>query len=533
MTDILETDVLIIGTGIAGATAALTLADAGVPVTLVTRARAPEDTNTLWAQGGIIYTGPGDAPERLTEDILRAGAGHTYPPAAALLAAEGPGAIRRILLDRVGVRFDRDDTGELALALEGGHSLPRIIHAADATGRAIELALLNTLRDHPRVTLLTGHTAIDLLTPSHHARNRLAVYAHRSCVGAYVLDQATRRVRRLIARATVLASGGLGQIFLRTTNPAGARGDGLAMAQRAGVRIINAEYVQFHPTAFYHRQAARFLISEAVRGAGARLVHADGRPFMDEYAPEWKDLAPRDVVARSIHSEMLKHDVPCVYLDLRSYVPEAEIRRHFPTILAQCAEYGVDITRDLVPVVPAAHYFCGGVWVDEWGQSSLCNLYAVGEVSCTGVHGANRLASTSLLEGLVWGERAAQHITRRLAEGLPMPDATDIAPWQDTGIEEADPALLSQDMSSIKHIMWNYVGLVRTAARLERALRELRGLDTEIEQFYRRTLLSDDLIGLRNAVKAALIVTEAAWQNKRSMGCHFRADDPALLQATG
>lgn len=530
-TELLETDVLIIGTGIAGATTALVLADAGVPVTLVTRAHAPEDTNTLWAQGGIIYTGPEDSPPRLTEDIVRAGAGHTHPPAAALLAEAGPSAIRRILLERVGVPFDHDAAGDLSLALEGGHSLPRIIHAADATGRAIELSLLNTLRDHPNVTLLTGHTAIDLLTPSHHARNRLAVYDHRSCVGAYVLDQSTRQVRRILARVTVLASGGLGQIFLRTTNPAGSRGDGLAMAQRAGVRIINAEFVQFHPTAFYHRQAARFLISEAVRGAGARLVHADGRPFMDAYDAHWKDLAPRDVVARSIHSEMLKHDVPCVYLDLRTYVAEEEIRNHFPTILAQCAEFGVDITRDLTPVVPAAHYFCGGVWVDEWGQSSLRNLYAVGEVACTGVHGANRLASTSLLEGLVWGERAAQHIGQRLLDDgacrLPVPDASDFAPWQDTGMDEADPALMSQDMSSIKHIMWNYVGLVRSAPRLERALRELRGLDTEIEQFYRRTRISDDLIGLRNAVKAALVVTDAAWRNKRSMGCHYRADGKA------
>lgn len=521
----LESDVLIIGTGIAGATVALTLADAGIPVTLVTRARSPEDSNTLLAQGGIIYTSPEDSPAQLAEDVVRAGAGHSYPRAVQILAEEGPGAVRRILLDRAGVPFDHTADGELSLALEGGHSLPRIIHAADATGRAIEIAMLNTLRAHPKVTLLAGHTAVDLLTPSHHARNRLSVYAHRSCVGAYVLDQATGQVRRCIARATVMASGGLGQIFLRTTNPAGARGDGLAMAQRAAVRIINAEFVQFHPTAFYHRQAARFLISEAVRGAGARLVDAQGRPFMDQYEPEWKDLAPRDVVARSIHSEMLKHDVPCVYLDLRSYVSEEEIRHHFPTILAQCQEFGVDITRDLVPVVPAAHYFCGGIWVDEWGQSSLRNLYAVGEVACTGIHGANRLASTSLLEGLVWGERAAHHIQERLVnDALPMPNGQDIAPWRDTGVEEADPALLSQDMSSIKNIMWNYVGLVRTARRLERALRELRGLDTEIEQFYRRTRLSDELIGLRNAVKAAQIVTEAAWQNKRSMGCHYRTD---------
>ena len=518
-------EVLIIGTGIAGATVALTLADAGVPVTLVTRAQAPEDTNTLWAQGGIIYTGPGDSPDSLTADVLRAGAGHSYPPAVQLLAEEGPGAVCRVLLERAGVQFDRTGEGDLSLALEGGHSLPRIIHATDATGRAIELALLNTLRGHPNVQLLTGHTAVDLLTPSHHSRNRQAVYDHRSCVGAYVLDHATGQVRRCIARTTVLASGGLGQIFLRTTNPAGARGDGIAMAHRAGVRVINAEFVQFHPTTFYAGEAARFLISEAVRGAGARLTDAQGRPFMDRYDPQWKDLAPRDVVARSIHTEMLKHDVPNVFLDLRSYVDEAEIRSHFPTILAECAKYGVDITRDLVPVVPAAHYFCGGVWVDAWGQTSLRNLYAVGEVACTGVHGANRLASTSLLEGLVWGERAANHIRARLDEGsLPMPDGADIAPWHDTGVEDADPALISQDMSSIKHIMWNYVGLVRTARRLERALRELRGLDIEIEQFYRRTRLSDELIGLRNAVKAASVVAEAAWQNKQSMGCHYRAE---------
>lgn len=519
--EFLATEVLIIGVGIAGAAAALTLADAGVAVVMITRAHLPEETNTFYAQGGIIYTGPGDSPELLRADIERAGAGHCNPTAVRILAEEGPGAVRRILLERVGVEFDRTPQGELALALEGGHSLPRIVHAADATGTSIELALLDALRRHPNITLLTGHTAVDLLTPSHHALNRLAVYSPRACVGAYVLDQASGKVRRCLAKQVILASGGLGQIFLRTTNPAGARGDGIGMAWRAGVRIINAEFVQFHPTCFYSGEAARFLISEAVRGAGARLVNAAGEPFMQHYAPEWKDLAPRDVVARSIHTEMLKHDLPNVYLDLRSYVPQDEILSHFPTIYRQCLDYGVDITQELAPVVPAAHYFCGGVWVDEWSRTSHRNLYAVGEVACTGLHGANRLASTSLLEGLVFGERAARDILVELPTAT-LHNPNDIPPWQDTGEYDPDPALISQDMSSIKYIMWNYVGLVRTTYRLARAQRELRQLNIEIERFYQRTRLSDDLIGLRNAVRSAIVVADAAWQNRRSMGCHYR-----------
>lgn len=519
--ELIETEVLIIGCGIGGGTAALALADAGVPVTVVTRGKAPESANTFWAQGGIIYEGVKDSADLLVEDTLRAGAGHCYEPAVRLLAEEGPGAVRRVLLDRLGVVFDQSKSGDLSLTLEGGHTLPRIIHAADATGKSIQIALLNALQAHPNVTLLTGHSAVDLLTPAHHARNRQAIYDAPSCIGAYLFDQDRKRVVRCLAQKTILATGGLGQIFLRTTNPQGARGDGLAMAYRAGVRIINSEFVQFHPTAFYAQDAARFLISEAVRGAGARLVNADGVPFMDRYAPEWKDLAPRDVVARSIHREMLENDVPNVFLNLRDYVSRDEILHHFPTIHAECLRFGVDATKDLVPVVPAAHYFCGGIWVDEWGRSDHQHLYAVGEVSCTGVHGANRLASTSLLEGLVWGERAAQDIRQSLTT-TPAPNSADIPAWVDLGTEGGDPALVSQDMSSIKHIMWNYVGLVRTTPRLARALRELRQLEIEIEQFYRKTHLSDELIGLRNAVRTALIVTDAAWRNKESMGCHYR-----------
>jgi L-aspartate oxidase len=519
--ELIETDVLIIGCGVAGGTVALRLADTGIPVTLVTRAADPNDTNTYWAQGGIIYKGQQDTPELLVADILRAGAGHSSHKAASILAEEGPGLVENILLDRLGVEFDRLPGRELSLALEGGHSVPRIIHAADATGKAIGETLVRALQAHPHVTLLEGHTAIDLLTPAHHSLNRLDVYAPLSCVGAYLYDQTAGQVTRCMARHTVLATGGLGQIFLRTTNPAGARGDGVAIAYRAGARVINMEFVQFHPTTFSHPNAPPFLITEAVRGEGGRLVHITGEPFMHKYDPAWKDLAPRDVVARSIYHEMLEKDVPNVYLDLRSYIPEHHSREHFPTIYAECLKYGIDITADLVPVVPGAHYACGGVWVDAWGQTTFSGLYAVGEVACTGLHGANRLASTSLLEGLVWGDRVARHIQTHFHD-MPRFASEHIPPWRDVSHGPPDPALIQQDMSVIKHLMWNYVGLVRTTPRLERALRELRHLETEIERFYQATALTDDVIGLRNAVRTAVVVAMAAWTNKTSMGCHYR-----------
>ncbi len=523
MSELLETDVLVIGCGIAGGVAALELADVGVEVTLVTRAQTPEDTNTVWAQGGIIFQGANDSPADLAQDLLNAGAHYNYGPAVHFLAAHGPRLVQEILIDKLHTPFDRTPQGELSTVLEGAHSHPRIIHAADATGRAIEISLLNALRNRPNVQLLTGHTAVDLLTQTHHALDRRAVYERPACLGAYLYDQNQRQVRRCLARQTILASGGLGQIFLRTSNPPGARGDGLAMAYRAGARVINCEFIQFHPTTFHQLLAPHFLISEAVRGAGARLVHANGEPFMQRYAPEWRDLAARDVVARSIHEEMATHDLPHVYLDLRSYIPEATIREHFPNILASCLAYGVDITRDLVPVVPAAHYFCGGVWVEGPGLTTLDNLYAVGEVSCTGLHGANRLASSSLLEGLVWGYHAAHDALAHLP-GRPRLPADLIPPWQDTGREEPDPILIQQDMNTIRHIMWNYVGLVRSTRRLERALRELRHLEDEIERFYRVSRLTDELIGLRNAIRTAIVVTEAAWRNKHSIGCHYRVD---------
>ncbi len=519
--DLIQTDVLILGTGISGAVTALGLADAGIKVTLVTRSASASDTNTYYAQGGIVSRGTDNSAEILAADIQHAGANHCKPGAVKILTEEGPDLVQELLVQKLGVPFDRLTDGSLAFALEGGHSLPRILHAADTTGKAIQKSLLQALSEHANIQLLPDHTAIDLLTPAHHSTNRLAVYDPQSCIGAYMLDNQHGIIRRVLARRTVLATGGLGQIYAYTSNPQGSRGDGLAMAYRAGARVINAEYVQFHPTTFYHVAAPRFLISEAVRGEGARLVHADGKPFMEFYEPQWKDLAPRDVVSRSIHTEMLHLGLTHVFLNLRDYIPAERIESHFPNIVQSCRQYGIDPVKDLVPVAPGAHYFCGGIWVDEWGRSSIDRLYAVGEVSCTGVHGANRLASTSLLEGLVWGWRVARHIRQTLGDE-PAPDPVDIPSWLSTGEFDPDPALVTQDLRVIQLIMWNYVGLVRTSRRLNRALRELRQLETEIERFYRATRVTDELIGLRNAVRNAIIVASAAWENKTSSGCHFR-----------
>lgn len=521
----IESDVLVIGCGIAGSVAALRLAeDPSVTVNVITSAHDPLESNTYYAQGGIIGRGTDDSPELLARDLLEAGAQLNNLQAVEILATEGPRLVEDLLVRRLDVQFSRGQGNHLEYIREAAHSTERILHTADATGEAIQTRLIKTLTDCPNVRLWPAHTAVDLLTPSHHAHDRRAVYEHLTCAGAYVLNQSESRVDTFLAKATVLATGGLGRIFLHTTNPPLARGDGLAMAARAGARIINAEYVQFHPTVFYHLNSAQFLISEAVRGAGARLVDKSGEPFMQKYAPQWKDLAPRDVVARSIHQEMLNTGANCVYLDLASYIGRAKIHRRFPNIYETCLAHGVDITREPVPVVPAAHYFCGGVWADAFGCTTIRQLYAVGEVSCTGVHGANRLGSASLLEGLVWGWRAGEHISAHLTARFPLtPD--DLPPWRDVGLEDcADPALLQQDLSTIQHIMWNYVGLIRSTKRLERALGDLSDLQDDITHFYRTTRLNDPLVGLRNAVEAGTIIAEAAWRNRESSGCHYRQD---------
>lgn len=522
-----ETEVLIIGGGIAGATAALRLArNPQRQITIITRASDPQESNTRYAQGGIIGSGLDDSPELLLEDILAAGAGVSSPAAASILATEGPPLLSEVLEKTAGVVFDHTETGEPLWGQEAAHSRRRILHVGDITGRAIMAGLSAAIEESKNIKIETNATAVDLITSPHHSRDPLDNYEPISCHGCYVFNRDEKTVHRHLSNVTVLATGGLGRIYRNTTNPPGARGDGLGMAHRAGARIANAEYVQFHPTALAAPGAEGLLISEAVRGEGGVLLTPDLRPFMADYSPKWKDLAPRDVVARAIHHEMETNGYSHVLLDLASHMPSDAIRERFPYIYQECLKVGIDFSREPVPVVPAAHYFCGGVLVDEWGLSNIENLYAIGEISCTGVHGANRLASTSLLEGLVWGNRAAIHIEKQLtAERKSRPSFDEIPPWDESGLSaDPDPALIQGDMQTIQNIMWHYVGLVRNADRLSRAIRELRHLWNEIETFYRTTKLSDGLIGLRNAVEVALIVAQAAQHNRQSRGCHYRQD---------
>jgi L-aspartate oxidase len=518
-----EAEILIIGSGLAGCAAALAAARAGARVTMLTKAATPDESNTLYAQGGIIYRSSGDSPELLARDILVAGAGLCDPEAVALLSSEGPRLVKDVLIDDVHVPFDVSGDGSMDLTAEAAHSVARIIHAHDATGRAIERAMLAAVSREPRVRVLTHRTAVDLLTLSHHSRRPQDVYAHPTCVGAYVFNQETHAVEQWVAKETILASGGLGRIFLHTTNPMGSCGDGVAMAYRAGARCLNMQFVQFHPTTLYLGDE-RFLISEALRGEGAELVDASGRSFMTDYHPDGS-LAPRDIVARGIHQMMHETGAACAYLDI-THKPADWIRSRFPQIDQRCREAGVDITTQPIPVVPAAHYSCGGVAVDSVGKSSVSRLRAIGEVSCTGLHGANRLASTSLLECLVWGTRAGEDAARTIASSGALGGQyyiPELSAWQ-YETEPVDPALVAQDWLTIRHTMWNYVGLVRNRRRLDRAHAILRELHLEIGRFYARAELSDALISLRNGAQAALVVLLAAIEARESRGCHYRTD---------
>jgi len=512
-------DVLIIGSGIAGLSCAITAADLGLDVIILNKEASIAESNTNYAQGGIVARGLEDSPELLAEDIMQAGDGISNPDAVRIIAYEGPGMVEDFLIKKIGVPFSRSGDDEFEFAREGSHSRRRILHSKDSTGRAIETALVGKLQEYKSIRAFADHTAIDLLTIPHNSTSPIALYKEPQCIGAYVLDNKTGHVERFFSSYTVLATGGLGRIYLHTTNPPIATGDGFAMADRAGARLINMEYIQFHPTTLFHKDADGFLISEALRGEGARLKTKDGVPFMAKYS-ELGDLAPRDEVCRAMYEEMIKRGDSYVYLDIASYT-EINVKKRFPMIYEKCLAFDIDIQKVAIPVVPAAHYSCGGVQVDTSGKTSLKCLYAAGEVAATGLHGANRLASTSLLEGLVWGIRSAKDIAGSFNGNKPYKES-DIPPWQfPERTEETDPALIQQDWVSIKSTMWNYVGIIRTTRRLQRAWADIGYLKNRVDDFYRRAQLVPMVIDLRNGVRTARIVAEAALKNNVSRGAHF------------
>lgn len=522
----ISSEILVIGSGIAGCTTALQLADKGCEVTLVCAGRNLDDGNTALAQGGIVYQGRDDRPDLLRNDIQVAGRSLNYRRAVQYLSKRGPEAVRELLVDRLKVPFEREEDNSFKLTREGGHGRNRILYCADYTGWAIMDRLKRAVRENPNINLLTRRTAVDLLTTHHHSQRLEYKYQLlNQCVGAYLFNQHTGQVEMALADYTVLATGGVGQVYLHTTNTPGSIGSGLTMAQRSGAKVLNCEYVQFHPTALFQRGGQQFLITEAIRGEGAKFIRMDGKPFMKEYDPRG-DLAPRDVVTRAIVEEMLKTGDDFVYLDAASYV-ENDLPRRFPTIHRRCLELGMDMTRQAIPVVPAAHFFCGGILVDQQGRSTLHRLYAVGECTCTGVHGANRLASTSLLEGLLWGQSAAESIGAKIGKKNRLPGKLtgSIPHWTNPGTEDReDPALIAQDWATIKNTMWNYVGIVRTTSRLNRAYDDLYNLNKRLYEFYRHTPISRPLIQLFHGCQTANLITFFALRNLKSTGCHYRVD---------
>ncbi|MDX9790745.1 MAG: L-aspartate oxidase [Candidatus Kapaibacterium sp.] len=510
----IQTEILVIGSGIAGCSAALAAADKGANVTLVTKTKNLISGNTPWAQGGIIYKGIDDSPEKLKQDIISAGDNTSWEIAVDQLCNEGAGYVEKILIERCGIKFDRNSSSSLHLTAEGAHSEPRIIHSKDKTGLSIHEGLAGAVESHPNIKMITNHTAVDLLTLSHHSANPLDIYEKPACFGAYFINNDESSVFPVYANETILALGGLGQIYLHTTNPVESTGDGIALAWRAGARCFNLQYIQFHPTTFYGEKD-RFLISEAIRGEGGILLDRNGKKFMDNVHP-LGSLAPRDIVARTIHQVMLETEHPCVYLDI-SFKDSEWIKNRFPTIYKHCLMNGVDICAEPIPVVPSAHYSCGGVGVSLKGRTSLQRLYAVGEVACTGVHGSNRLASTSLLESLVWGHKAGEEAAEHSTVDHYFPELYN---WQ--GYDDyIDPALIRQDWLTIKNTMWNYVGLIRTRQRLLRATTILRHLQTEVESFYQKAKMTKEMVQLRNGVQTAIAVTSATLESRVSRGTHY------------
>jgi L-aspartate oxidase len=510
-------DFVVVGSGIAGLSFALKAASRG-SVAIVTK-RALVDSNTAWAQGGVAcVVSDEDSFELHIRDTLEAGAGLCHEDAVRAVVTEGPERIRELM--QLGLHFDEreDENGrrELDLGREGGHSKRRVLHVQDATGREIEDTLAARVREHPNITILEHHMAVDCITTG-----KLGYAMQNCCVGLYVLNEATGEVETIRAETTVLATGGCGKVYLYSTNPDIATGDGVAMAWRAGAVIANMEFIQFHPTCLFHPQAKSFLVTEAVRGEGGILVDAQGRRFMEHHHP-LAELAPRDIVARAIDAEMKRTGSKCVFLDI-THKPADFIRNRFPTIHETCLRLGIDIVREPIPVVPAAHYQCGGVKTDLHGETSVRGLFAIGEVACTGLHGANRLASNSLLEALVLAHRAFEKASKSRRE----PVAFDLPEWRPGQVTDVDElVVIYHNWDEIRRLMWDYVGIVRTDKRLQRAAARLRNLHAEIQEFYWNFKVTTDLLELRNLVTVASLIVDCALDRKESRGLHFTLDYP-------
>lgn len=514
-------DFLVIGSGLAGLSFALKAARHGT-VAIVTK-RASSESNTRYAQGGIAcVTGADDSFELHIQDTLEAGAGLCDEAVVRTIVTDAPARIRELI--EFGVHFDEresEDGGQaLDLGREGGHSRRRILHSRDVTGREIELALLERVAQTPNIDVLENHMAVDLIT-----LRKLGHVSENRCLGAYVLNEPTGEVLTLRSDRIVLATGGCGKVYLYTTNPSIASGDGVAMAWRAGAKVANMEFVQFHPTCLFHPEARSFLISEAVRGEGGRLLDSRGAQFMERYDAK-RELAPRDIVARAIDAEMKRTGAKCVYLDI-SHKPVEFVRERFPHIRETCLRFGIDITSQPIPVVPAAHYQCGGVATDADGRTSLPGLFAIGEVGCTGLHGANRLASNSLLEAIVLAHRCLEAIV-----GVPQKSRStwplELPEWVSGNVQDVDElVVIYHNWDEIRRLMWDYVGIVRTTKRLHRAATRLRNLQQEIQEFYWNFKITTDLLELRNLATVAGLIVDCALLRKESRGLHFTLDHPA------
>ena len=517
----LRCDVLIIGSGLAGLTSALKLATQ--KKVLIVSKRELSDSSSQWAQGGVAAVmSDEDSIESHVKDTEYVGGGLTDPKVATFVASKGKEAIQ--WLNDLHVPFSRDETThQFHLTKEGGHSHRRVVHAKDATGKAIQATLSEKVKAHPNITILENHIAVDLITE----KKSLKVEKIKSnrCLGAYVLNNKTGKVITIASQETILAAGGVSKVYLYTTNPDVSTGDGVAMAWRAGCRVANMEFIQFHPTCLYHPKAKSFLISEIVRGEGGLLKLPDGSRFMDEYDARG-ELASRDIVARAIDFEMKKRGIDCVYLDISHKSPDF-IKSQFPTIYARCLELGIDITKEWIPVVPAAHYSCGGVMTNLSGQTDLAHLYAIGETAYTGLHGANRLASNSLLECLVFGNAVAEHILHSNIASSNF----DLPHWDESRVTDADEEILiTHTWNELRRFMWNYVGIVRTNKRLSRALHRIHMLRDEVHEFYTNFKVSHNLIELRNLLQVAELIVESAIARHESRGLHFSRDYPKQLK---